>query len=153
MQIRSISNEDGLQWEALYRGHAAFYKVDTDATKLQTLFDWLQDPSHVCEGDVVLAEDGGLGGMAHFRAEPSPLHVTEVGFLDYLFVDPAQHTKGNGAAFLHHLDSIAIALGWPATRWIIQDKDHRARGLYDGLSTRTGWITYEMTTVTVGRQS
>lgn len=153
MQVRPLSNEDRLPWEALYRGYAAFYKVDTDATKLQTLFDWLLDPSHVCEGVVALAEDGGLAGLAHFRAMPSPLRGAEAGFLDDLFVDPAQRGKGAGAALLHHLDGIAAARGWPVTRWITQDNNYRARGLYDRLSTRTGWITYEMTAATTGRQS
>ena len=59
----------------------------------------------------------------------------------------------NGAALLHHLDGIAAARGWPVTRWITQDNNYRARGLYDSLSTRTGWITYEMTAATTGRQS
>ena len=153
MQVRPLSNEDRLPWEALYRGYAAFYKVDTDATKLQTLFDWLLDPSHVCEGVVALAEDGGLAGLAHFRAMPSPLRGAEAGFLDDLFVDPAQRCNGAGAALLHHLDGIAAARGWPVTRWITQDNNYRARGLYDSLSTRTGWITNEMTAATTGRQS
>jgi len=153
MQVRPLSNEDRLPWEALYRGYAAFYKVDTDATKLQTLFDWLLDPSHVCEGVVALAEDGGLAGLAHFRAMPLPLRGAEAGFLDDLFVDPAQRCNGAGAALLHHLDGIAAARGWPVTRWITQDNNYRARGLYDSLSTRTGWITYEMTAATTGRQS
>ena len=56
-------------------------------------------------------------------------------------------------ALLHHLDGIAAARGWPVTRWITQDNNYRARGLYDSLSTRTGWITYEMTAATTGRQS
>ena len=59
----------------------------------------------------------------------------------------------NGAALLHHLDGIAAARGWPVTRWITQDNNYRARALYDSLLTRTGWITYEMTVVTTGRQS
>ena len=153
MQVRPLSNEDRLPWEALNRGYAAFYKVDTDATKLQTLFDWLLDPSHVCEGVVALAEDGGLAGLAHFRAMPSPLRGAEAGFLDDLFVDPAQRGKGAGKVLLHHLDGIAAARGWPVTRWITQDNNYRARGLYDSLSTRSGWIIYEMTAATTGRQS
>ena len=59
----------------------------------------------------------------------------------------------NGKALLDHLDGIAAARGWPVTRWITQDNNYRARGLYDSLSTRTGWITYEMTAATTGRQS
>jgi len=54
---------------------------------------------------------------------------------------------------LHHLDGIAARHGWLVTRWITQDDNYRARGLYDSLSTRTGWITYEMTAAATGRQS
>ena len=153
VMANECSKEDRLQWEALYRGYAVFYKVDTGATKLQTLFDWLLDPSHVCEGVVALAEDGGLAGLAQFRMMPSPLRGAEAGFLDDLFVDPARRGKGAGAAFLHHVDGIAAARGWPVTTWITRDANYRARGLYDSLSTRNGWIIYVMTTATTGRQS
>ena len=118
VMANECSKEDRLQWEALYRGYAVFYKVDTGATKLQTLFDWLLDRSHVCDGVVAVAEDGGLAGLVHFHVMPSPLRGNEAGFLDDLFVDPAQRGKGAGAALLHRLDGIAAAHGWPVTRWI-----------------------------------
>ena len=59
----------------------------------------------------------------------------------------------NGAALLHRLDGIAAARGWPVTKWITQDNNYRARGLYDSLSKCTGWVTYEMTAAKKGRQS
>ena len=156
MKIRAMRLSDRPQWETLYRGYAEFYKVAIDATKLQTLFGWLMDSDHVCEGIVAMADDDrgdddSLVGFVHFRAMPSPLRGAEVGFLDDLFIDPARRGSGAGAALLHHLDSIAASRGWPVTRWITQDNNYRARGLYDQLSIRTGWITYEMTEVTTGR--
>ena len=73
MKIRAMRLSDRPQWETLYRGYAEFYKVATDATKLQTLFGWLMDSDHVCEGIVAMADDDSLVGFAHFRAMPSPL--------------------------------------------------------------------------------
>ena len=43
MKIRRLVSSDRPQWESLYRGYAAFYKVDTDDAKLDTLFRWLLD--------------------------------------------------------------------------------------------------------------
>ena len=156
MKIRELMSNDRAQWQTLYRGYAAFYKVDTNEAKLDRLFSWLLDPSHPCEGLVAEAEDGqkaesGLVGLAHFRAMPSPLHGAEIGFLDDLFVDPSYRGGGAGDQLLRHLDNIAAARGWPVMRWITQDNNYRARGLYDQLALRTGWITYEMNAETTGR--
>ena len=94
--IRPLGPQDRNSWETLYRGYADFYRVETDAEKLASLFGWLLDPGHVCEGIVALDAESRLIGLAHFRAMPSPLRGSEVGFLDDLFVDPA--CRGNGAA-------------------------------------------------------
>ena len=58
MKIRGLVSSDRPQWESLYRGYAAFYKVDTDDAKLDTLFTWLLDASHPCEGLVAEVDDG-----------------------------------------------------------------------------------------------
>ena len=82
---------------------------------------------------------------------PSPLRGAEVGFLDDLFVDPDRRGGGTGAALLRRVDEIAASHGWSVVRWITRDNNYRARGLYDGLSHRSDWITYEMTAATTGR--
>lgn len=149
--IRPLDQQDRQSWEALYRGYAEFYQVDTDAGKLDQLFGWLLDPAHVCEGIVALDADSRLIGLAHFRAMPSPLRGAEVGFLDDLFVDPASRGSGTAEALLRHVDGIALARGWPVVRWITRDSNYRARGLYDRFALRSDWITYEMTAASVGR--
>lgn len=151
--IRPLGPQDRNSWETLYRGYADFYRVETDAEKLASLFGWLLDPGHVCEGIVAMDAESRLIGLAHFRAMPSPLRGSEVGFLDDLFVDPACRGNGAAEALLRHIDAIALARGWPVVRWITRDSNYRARGLYDRLALRSDWITYEMTGASVGRNS
>ena len=151
-EIRSLAPGDRLDWERLYRGYADFYRVATSAEKLATLFDWLMDAAHPCNGLVAVAEDGGIAGLAHYRAMPSPLRGAEVGFLDDLFVDLDRRGSGVGEALLRHLDEISASRGWGVVRWITRDNNYRARGLYDRLSHRSDWITYEMTAATTGRE-
>ena len=150
MEIRTVNEADRDAWERLYRGYAAYYKVETNSTKLDTLFSWLCDPEHVCEG-LVAVESGQLIGLAHFRAMPSPLRGADVGFLDDLFVDPAQRGSGAAGVLIHAVDDIARQREWDVVRWITRDDNYRARGLYDKLSTRSNWLVYEMTAETTGR--
>ena len=150
MDIRTVNEADRDAWERLYRGYAAYYKVETNSTKLDTLCSWLCDPEHVCEG-LVAEESGQLIGLAHFRAMPSPLRGADVGFLDDLFVDPAQRGSGAARALIHAVDDIAGQREWDVVRWITRDDNYRARGLYDKLSTRSNWLVYEMTAETTGR--
>lgn len=151
IDTRPLLHEDRVEWETLYRGYADFYRVATDQGKLDRLFGWLLDPAHVCEGIVALDPASRLIGLAHYRAMPSPLRGSEVGFLDDLFVDPAARGSGAAEALLRRVDAIAGAKGWPVVRWITRDSNYRARGLYDRLALRSDWITYEMTSDTMVR--
>ncbi|MBT6565582.1 MAG: GNAT family N-acetyltransferase, partial [Candidatus Puniceispirillum sp.] len=94
---------------------------------------------------------GHLIGLAHFRAMPSPLRGADVGFLDDLFVDPSQRGGTVANALLRAVDDIAGQRAWAVVRWITRDDNYRARGLYDKLSTRSNWLTYEMSAETTGR--
>ena len=151
INVRPVGQSDRKGWERLYRGYADFYRVDTDDVKLDRLFGWLLDPGHVCEGLVAETAAAGLVGLAHVRAMPSPLRGAEVGFLDDLFVDPNQRGSGAGEAMLREIDDMAAAREWAVVRWITRDGNYRARGLYDRISERSDWITYEMTALSTGR--
>ena len=71
--VRPVEETDRGAWERLYRGYADYYRVATDDKKLQSLFAWLLDPMHVCEGLVAENVAKKLVGLAHVRAMPSPL--------------------------------------------------------------------------------
>ena len=95
-----------------------------------------------------------LGLHDGLEAAKQQLHEDEtlVGFLDDLFVDPYRRGDGTGEALLRRVDEIAATRGWGVVRWITRDNNYRARGLYDRLSHRSDWITYEMTAATTGRE-
>ena len=150
MLIRDVTAADRTQWDQLYQGYAEYYQVDTDTERRDRLFGWLLDARHVCEG--LVAEDAGkLLGLAHFRAMPSPLRGSEVGFLDDLFVDPDARGSGAAEAMIRALDDIAERRDWPVVRWITREDNYRARGLYDRCALRSNWVTYEMNASTIGR--
>ena len=71
--------------------------------------------------------------------------------LDDLFVDPYRRGNGQGRRFS---GASTRSLQHAAGRGSVDHRDngYRARGLYDRLSHRSDWITYEMTAATTGRE-
>ena len=69
LTVRPLVPSDWENWVSL--GYADFYAVETNEDKLSTLFGWLLNPDHVCEG-VVGEGDSRIVGL-HFRSMPSPL--------------------------------------------------------------------------------
>jgi ribosomal protein S18 acetylase RimI-like enzyme len=142
--IESPSEADRGAWERLYRGYADFYQVPMDEVILQTVWDWIfdLDKAFWC----LLARDAGGDpvGLMHYRAMPSPLRGTEVGFLDDLYVDPAVRGEGVVDRLFEELAAEGRRRHWPVIRWITRDNNYRARSVYDRVATRTDWVTYEM---------
>jgi len=130
-------------WLALYHGYADHYQVALTESGIAQTWSWLMNPSHPVTG-IVAVDQGKLIGLAHYRAMPSPLRGTEIGFLDDLFVDPAARGQKAGEALFIALKAKAKENGWPVMRWITRDNNYRARGLYDQIAVKTDWNTYEM---------
>ena len=130
-------------WLSLYKLYAEFYNTSLSNSGTKTTWEWLIDTNHPCTGIVVL-EDNLLVGLAHFREMPSPLRGTNIGFLDDLFVLPEKRGGKVVTLLIEELKKEAIEKNWGIIRWITQDKNYRARNLYDKISQKTDWNTYEM---------
>ena len=141
--IRPIKIEDKKDWEKLYRGYADFYKVEMNDEILATVWKWLFDQNHEVSG-LVFEENSKVIALAHYRKMPSPLRGKYIGFLDDLFVDPAERGQRLGEALIEELVKIAKSKGWPKIRLITADDNYRARTLYDRVAQKTMWNTYEI---------
>ncbi|MFC1665047.1 GNAT family N-acetyltransferase [Pseudomonadota bacterium] len=132
-------------WCTLYRGYAKFYKVPMNEKILNTTWSWIMDEDHEVEGLLAFLEgEDKACGLAHVRAMPRPLGGNQIGFLDDLFVAPESRGHRVGEALFYALGELAKERGWPKIRWITADDNYRARVLYDNLSKKTLWNTYEL---------
>ncbi|NKB65082.1 MAG: GNAT family N-acetyltransferase [Gammaproteobacteria bacterium] len=143
--IRPVQPSDFDHWSKLYDGYAEFYKVPMNAEIQSSLWSWLMDENHEVQGLLALL-DGVPCGFAHVRRMPSPLRGTDIGFLDDLFVSPTARGNNVGGALFDELKTLAAEKEWSKIRWITADDNYRARGLYDKLSKKTMWNTYDMET-------
>jgi ribosomal protein S18 acetylase RimI-like enzyme len=134
---------DHATWRELFAGYAKFYEVELTEADVDRAWSWIHDPEHPTCCLIARAEDGTPVGLAHYRAEDSPLSGTR-GFLDDSFVDPAYRGSGAVDALLGELRSIAVAQRWPSVRWRTAEDNYRARAAYDRHAIRTAFLTYSM---------
>ena len=143
IRIVPVAAEHRGDWDGLYAGYAAFYKVEQTPAMRDTVWSWLMDPAHEVKGLVALDEAGRAVGLAHYRPYARPLRGGYGGFLDDLFVDPAMRGQRIADALIEAVAAIGRERGWGLIRWITADDNYRGRGVYDRLATRTMWITYD----------
>ena len=141
--IRPIKIEDKKDWEKLYRGYADFYKVEINDEILATVWKWLFDQNHEVSG-LVFEENSKVIALAHYRKMPSPLRGKYIGFLDDLFVDPEHRGKKIGEKIISELKIISEKNKWGLIRWITKNDNKRAKSVYDKVSEKTIWDTYEL---------
>ena len=141
--IRPIKKKDKNDWEKLYIGYANFYKVEMNDEILGTVWKWLLDKSHEVSG-LVYEENSKIVALAHYRKMPSPLRGKYIGFLDDLFVDPDHRGKKIGESILSEIKKISEKNNWELVRWITRKDNIRAKSLYDKVSEKTTWDTYEL---------
>jgi len=143
-RVERLRPEHRQDWERLYAGYAAFYKVEQSPEMRATVWRWIFDGSNALEALVALDDSGRAVGLAHFRAMVRPLRAVVGGFLDDLFVEPGLRGSGVVDALMNALADVGRAKGWATIRWITAEDNYRARSFYDRISARTVFLTYEM---------
>lgn len=130
------------EWNRLYAAYAEYYRVDQTPDMRDRTWGWIMEGRIICL--MALDAEGRPIGFAHLRDFLRPLSSSVGGYLDDLFVEPAQR----GGATVRALFDAATALGrernWSVIRWITRDDNYRARAVYDKVATRTNWITYDL---------
>lgn len=144
IEVNAVTEADQAAWQSLYKGYATFYKMPMTEQTLDTVWRWIHDESNLFWCRVARQADGKPIGLMHFREMPSPLRGCQMGFLDDLFVDPEARGHGAVTALFDDLTEQARVRSWPSVRWITADDNYRARAVYDRLSHKTQWNTYQL---------
>jgi GNAT superfamily N-acetyltransferase len=143
-QVMPLRPEHRPDWERLYAGYAAFYKVAQGLEMRDIVWRWIFEAEKELEALVAVDASGRVVGLAHYRPLLRPLRATVDGFLDDLFVDPARRGTGIAQALMRGLAEVGRARGWATIRWLTAEDNYRARAFYDQISSRTVFLTYEM---------
>lgn len=145
VSVNPVAQDDRKQWEVLYHGYAEFYQVPMNEQILDTVWGWIHDDSNPFFGLIAKDAKGNALGLMHCRQMASPLRGALVGFLDDLFVTPEARGQGVVEELYAALNRLGKQQGWPFIRWITAENNYRGRAVYDKLSDKTHWLTYQMT--------
>ncbi len=144
VSVHPLVDDDREQWEVLYHGYAEFYQVPMNDEILDTVWGWIHDDDNPFFGLIAKDENGRALGLMHCRQMASPLRGALVGFLDDLFVTPEARGQGVVEELYAALNQLGKQRGWPFIRWITAENNYRGRAVYDKLSDKTHWMTYQM---------
>lgn len=141
LDIRPLRPDERPAWEPLWQGYLAFYKTSvkpevTDATWAR-LHD-AAEPMHVLGA---FLEDR-LVGFTHYIFHRSTWTVGDYCYLQDLFTAETARGLGAGRALIEAVYAQAEAAGASRVYWLTHENNEVARGLYDKVADRPGFIQY-----------
>lgn len=140
--IRPLRKRDRAQWQALWDGYLRFYRQHLPEKVTHTTFARLVDRKVQPHG-LVAELDGALVGFVHYTFHRSTWSLTEICYLEDLFVGPATRGSGTGRALIHAVYAAADRAKAGSVYWMTQEFNADGRALYDTLAHRTSFIRYE----------
>lgn len=143
MLIRDAGPEDEAGWRGLWQRYLAFY--DHPLPEATIAFTWarLMDPDSTLKARLAVL-DGVIVGFAVHQHHHSTWVMGEDCYLEDLFVADAARGHGVGRALIADLQALARSKGWHRLYWHTDEKNVRARALYDSFVPSDGHIRYRM---------
>jgi GNAT superfamily N-acetyltransferase len=139
--IRPLRADERADWEPLWKGYQAFYKVVISDETTSVTWARLHDPTepiHVLGAYVT----GCLSGIAHYLFHRSCWTIGDYCYLQDLFVAEGARNLGLGRALIMAVEERARAAGSSRLYWLTHETNAGARALYDRLAERPGFIQY-----------
>jgi len=139
--IRAIRADERADWEPLWKGYQAFYKVVISEQTTAMTWARLHDPAEPME---VLGAymDDRLCGIVHYLFHRSCWTIGDYCYLQDLFVAEGVRNLGLGRALILAVEERARAAGASRVYWLTHETNATARSLYDQVADRSGFIQY-----------
>jgi len=139
--ILPVRADERADWEPLWTGYLAFYKTSVPAETYDVTWARLHDPNEPM-GVLGAYVDGRLAGIAHYLFHRSCWTIGDYCYLQDLFVAESARKLGLGRALIEAVEQAARAAGASRVYWLTHESNAAARGLYDKLAERPGFIQY-----------
>jgi GNAT superfamily N-acetyltransferase len=145
LRIRPITNTDYEAWLPLWDGYNAFYgRQGTTALDLNiTQTTWARFFNHHEPVHAFVAEQNGeLVGLVHFIFHRSTTRLSDVCYLQDLYVKKDLRGAGIGRQLIQAVYDAALKAGSTRVYWQTQESNVAGRALYDKVAKHMGFIVY-----------
>jgi GNAT superfamily N-acetyltransferase len=141
--IRAPRSADEPAWRRLWQGYLEFYRASIAPDVTAATWRRILDPASPVSGRI--AEGGGtVVGFAHCVVHEGTWSTRPIGYLEDLFVDPAQRGRGVGRRLIEDLIATARNRNWAYLYWHTQTGNATARRLYDSLASVDDFVRYRV---------
>jgi GNAT superfamily N-acetyltransferase len=141
--IRALRAEDRPNWSPLWAGYLRFYRQRLPEDITQETFARLVGSAGQPHALVAEGQDGRLVGFAHYLFHRSTWSISDICYLEDLFVAEGARGLGAGRALIEAVYIAADRAGAGSVYWMTQEFNADGRALYDTLARRTSFIRYE----------
>jgi len=145
LRIRPITNIDYEAWLPLWDGYNAFYgrQGETALDLKITQTTWVRFFNDNEPVNAFVAEQNGkLVGLVHFIFHRSTTRLSDVCYLQDLYVDKDLRGAGIGRQLIKAVYDAALTAGSTRVFWQTQDSNIAGRALYDKIAKHLGFIVY-----------
>ena len=139
--IKPVGTDERAAWEPLWKGYLRFYESSQTPEATDVLWQRLHDPAepmHLLGAYL----DGKLAGVVHYLYHRSCWTIGDYCYLQDLYVSKEARGGGIGRALIEAVCRDAQVAGASRVHWLTQEGNAQARGLYDTLAERSGFIQY-----------
>lgn len=143
LQIRGLRAADEPAWRRLWTAYLDFYETELPEAVYRSTFDRLvADDPREFHGLLALVDDQPIG-LAHFLFHRSCWSVSDLCYLQDLYVAPEARGQSLGRALIEAVYAAADAAGHPEVYWQTQHFNAVGRRLYDRVGQLSDFIVYE----------
>lgn len=141
IDIRKVQENDKNAWCNLYKEYLEFYNTFLNEEQLQVVWNWISEYQIYC---YVAVQENQLVGFVHFREFLRPIRACKGVFMDDLFIKPLFRRNGIGLKLIKAVEIFAHRNNISTIRWITHLENHQAIAVYNKISSRTKWVTYDL---------
>jgi GNAT superfamily N-acetyltransferase len=139
--VRPVGAEERTAWEPLWNGYLTFYEATLAPGTTDVTWARLHDPAEPMFALGAYA-GGRLVGIAHYLFHRSCWTAGDYCYLQDLFVAPEHRGGGIGRKLIVAVEQAAREAGASRLHWLTREENLAARGLYDQMAERSGFIQY-----------
>ena len=133
IKIRPLKSEDFPAWLSLWDGNNNGVRDEAVTTETWTR---LIDPDFPIHGIVAEDKAGELLGLVHYVLHPTTGSLTDICYMQDVYVDPAQRRKGIARKLVEHLARHAKQEKWGRMYWLAEADNESAQHLYKDIGVK-----------------
>ncbi|CCF57876.1 hypothetical protein KAFR_0D02290 [Kazachstania africana CBS 2517] len=142
--VRLVDKDDKNSWKELWTLFMEFQQTSLPEEQEELNFRRFIDPEVNMWSALAIDEASGRAiGMANFFSHMSTWDLTDIIYLNDLYVREDVRTRGIGRKLIDFVYEHADKMGTPKVYWWTDEHNHRAQLLYTKVGKRTPKVVYK----------